>query len=272
MPLTEDQIAAFFRDGYVVCRGLADPATVAQVRALGERTFTEGGGGGEQRRWTPAIFDHDQPRQDAELHALLRDPAIYGAASQLLGGAPARVYYGMLAVVPPDGGTGLPWHSDNMYSHVLGGALNCFVALEEIGPEKGQLWIAPASHLRGVRPNHQAEAYGGHREALTPPSNQLQMPTLHAGDVVRPAQPTSCEQGRNRTLTMPCTGDLRPVHPPSERTQLGRQPALRLRLPIPVGPCAARRQRRAGPEADAGAGPGADPTRGWQQAVRCNVQ
>ena len=86
-------------------------------------------------------------------------------------------------------------HSDNMYSHVLGGALNCFVALEEIGPEKGQLWIAPASHLRGVRPNHQAEAYGGHREALTPPSNQLQMPTLHPGDVVRPVQPTTGEQG-----------------------------------------------------------------------------
>ena len=82
---------------------------------------------------------------------------------------------------------------------------NCFVALEEIGPEKGQLWIAPASHLRGVRPNHQAEAYGGHREALTPPSNQLQMPTLHAGDVVRTAQPTSCEQGRDRTLTMPAS-------------------------------------------------------------------
>ena len=109
MQLSEEQIAGFFRDGYVVCRDLADPATIAQVRDLGERTFTAGGGGGEQRRWTPAIFDHDQPRQDAELHALLRDPAIYGAASQLLGGAPARVYYGMLAVVPPDGGTGLPW-------------------------------------------------------------------------------------------------------------------------------------------------------------------
>jgi hypothetical protein len=56
----------------------------------------------------------NEDTKSAGLHALLRDSSLISAASQLLGGAPARVYYGMLAVVPPNGGSGLPWHSDNM--------------------------------------------------------------------------------------------------------------------------------------------------------------
>jgi hypothetical protein len=34
-----------------------------------------------------------------------------------------------------------------MYSHILGGALNCFVALDKITPDKATLWVAPKSHL-----------------------------------------------------------------------------------------------------------------------------
>jgi hypothetical protein len=70
---------------------------------------------------------------------------------------------------------------------VLGGALNCFVALEEISADKGQLWVAPASHLEGVWPNHQSEEYGGHREALEAPPNGVQMPALDAGRCIATA-------------------------------------------------------------------------------------
>ena len=141
--LSEEQVAAFYRDGefsqsptlvrtrillalsftvlalrsgYIVCRGLVDPSTVHTVRLLGEQKFIAASDDATSpiMRWTPAVFNHEAPLTDAALHALLRDPSLVSAASQLLGGAPARVYYGMLAVVPPNGGTGLPWHSDNM--------------------------------------------------------------------------------------------------------------------------------------------------------------
>jgi hypothetical protein len=106
----------YARPGYIVCRNLVNSNTVDSVRLLGEQTFNEAVNGATSpvMRWTPAVFNHEDPMVDAELHALLRDPSLVSAASQLLGGAPARVYYGMLAVVPPNGGTGLPWHSDNM--------------------------------------------------------------------------------------------------------------------------------------------------------------
>ena len=107
--------------GYLVCRGLVNADTVNDVRKLGEQKFiarsdeASAVGDSPLMRWTPATFDHSAPATDAELHALLHDPSLVSAASQLLGNAPARVYYGMLAVVPPNGGSGLPWHSDNMW-------------------------------------------------------------------------------------------------------------------------------------------------------------
>jgi ectoine hydroxylase-related dioxygenase (phytanoyl-CoA dioxygenase family) len=106
---------------------------------------------------------------------------VYGAASQLLG-SPARVYYGMLAIVPAHGGRGLPWHQDNQYTHLLGGALNAFIALCDITPEMANLWIAPRSHLSGVRPGKRAEVHQGHMEAIDAPENGLCLPPLRAGD------------------------------------------------------------------------------------------
>ena len=47
-----------------------------------------------------------------------------------------NVFYGMLAVVKARGGSGLPWHQDNQYTLVLGGAINIFAALCDITPDK----------------------------------------------------------------------------------------------------------------------------------------
>jgi hypothetical protein len=49
---------------------------------------------------------------------MLVEPNIIAAVEQLFE-APARVYYGMTAVVPANGGNGLPWHQDNQYSQIL---------------------------------------------------------------------------------------------------------------------------------------------------------
>jgi hypothetical protein len=54
---------------------------------------------------------------------MLVEPNIIAAVEQLFE-APARVYYGMTAVCPANGGNGLPWHQDNQYSQILPAALN----------------------------------------------------------------------------------------------------------------------------------------------------
>jgi ectoine hydroxylase-related dioxygenase (phytanoyl-CoA dioxygenase family) len=133
--------------------------------------------------WQAQIFDRAQPATDRELHRILRTPSVIAAVEALFEG-PARVYYGMLAVVPANGGQGLPWHQDNMYSTILGRALNVFVALSAITPDMATLWVSPKSHLRGVQPSH-PKADGpnaGHREADVDPADAFQLPDLQPGD------------------------------------------------------------------------------------------
>ena len=176
--LTSAQIAQYYREGYLVVEGLVPHTTIASVmEAARDVAFTDGGG------WTPKIFDPHRPDQDANLHRLLVEPAITQAVEQLFE-APARVYYGMLAIVPPNGGKGLPWHQDNQYDQIVGNALNVFIALDNITADMAMLWVAPGTHLKGVQPSQtNTTTAPGHREAIVEPENGIPLPGLNRGDV-----------------------------------------------------------------------------------------
>ena len=176
--LTEDQIAEFYREGYVVVPGLVPAEEID--RALEASSVHAQASGG----WTAQIFDHKQPEKDAAVHRLLVEPHIVEAVGQIFANEP-RILYGMLAVVPAHGGTGLPWHQDNQYMQVLGGALNTFVALCDITPDKAILWVAPRTHRLGTQPSKataQANT-AGHREAETEPEGGMPLPSMKKGDV-----------------------------------------------------------------------------------------
>jgi ectoine hydroxylase-related dioxygenase (phytanoyl-CoA dioxygenase family) len=174
--LTEEQIAHFYREGYVVVPSLVPTSEIDCVLDAVPADMETSG------NWQPRIFDHSHPEQEAGLHRLLTEPHILEAVEEIFE-APARVYYGMLAVVPAHGGKGLPWHQDNQYDQIVGSALNTFVALCDITPDKAILWVAPRTHLLGTQPAKEAEGMGGHREAVTEPENGMQLPTLYKGDV-----------------------------------------------------------------------------------------
>jgi hypothetical protein len=172
-PLTDEQIERYYREGYALLPQLATPEVVQGVRQAAERFTAEEGG-----NWTPEIFEHDNPQHEADVHALLTDPQIVGAVTQLFDAEP-RVYYGMLAIVPGKGGKGLEWHQDNQYIHLLGRALNMFVAVDDIDPDMAMLWVSPGSHLWGLQPSE--EQYG-HRKAADP-GNGIKLPAMKQGDV-----------------------------------------------------------------------------------------
>ena len=176
--LTSAQVSQYYRDGYLVVDGLVPSTTIVGVMEAARQVgFTAGG------NWTPKIFDPLQPELDFALHQLLVEPHITQAVEQLFE-APARVYYGMLAIVPPHGGQGLPWHQDNQYDQILGNALNVFIALDEITPEMGMLWVAPGTHRLGVQPSKaNTTTAPGHREAVIEPENGMQLPGMKQGDV-----------------------------------------------------------------------------------------
>ncbi len=170
--LTESQITEYYRQGYILVRKLVPNDVVEAVRRIAEQRHTSEGGD-----WTPTIFDRDEPQRDAALHRLLVEPTVVAAAEQIFE-APARVYYGMLAIVPAGGGRGLAWHQDNMYTTLLGRALNVFIAVGDITPDMATLWVAPRTHLRGVE---ESITDKGHRVAEDP-GNGLALPPLEAGD------------------------------------------------------------------------------------------
>ena len=172
-PLNENQITRYYREGYIVLPQLATPARVKAVRATAEQFPMQAGG-----NWTPKIFDHANPTQDAALHQLLTDPRIVGAVEQIFDST-ARVFYGMLAVVPAQGGKGLEWHQDNQYSHILGRALNMFVAVDDITPDMAILWVSPGSHRWGLQASETKE---GHKKAADP-GNGIALPAMKQGDI-----------------------------------------------------------------------------------------
>ena len=176
MVLTEDQIEQYYREGYVVVPGLVPMEAVRAVLDAAPAPNEASDG------WQARALDFDRPDDDSKLHRLLVEPRVVGAVEDVFG-APARVYYGMLAVVPARGGAGLPWHQDNQYNQVLGGALNVFIALSEITPEKAILWVAPQSHRLGTVASKDSERYGkGHREAVSEPENGQALPQMAPGD------------------------------------------------------------------------------------------
>jgi ectoine hydroxylase-related dioxygenase (phytanoyl-CoA dioxygenase family) len=188
-PLREDQIEEYYREGFLVVRGLVSiPRIDSMLEEARNIPAIEGGG------WTPKAFSHDQPEQDFKLHQLLIDPPIVAAVEQIIESAP-RVYYGMVAIVPARGGRGLAWHQDNMYDVILGRALNVFIACCEITPDKAILWVAPRTHLMGVQ---ESELVDGHRSAKAPP-NGMPLPTLHKGDAVIFDRNTLHHSKRNET-------------------------------------------------------------------------
>ena len=178
MALTEEQLQHFYREGYVVVPGLLPQDTIDAVLAAAPEIGREGGG------WGAQAYDHAHPEAQAGIHRILTEPGIVDAARSIFGNEP-RVLYGMLAVVPANGGTGLPWHQDNQYTQVLGGAINIFAALCDITPDKAILWVAPRSHRLGTQPSKATEQANtqGHREAAVEPENGQPLPTMKAGDV-----------------------------------------------------------------------------------------
>jgi ectoine hydroxylase-related dioxygenase (phytanoyl-CoA dioxygenase family) len=174
--LTEEQIQHYYREGYVLAPGLVPAASVQAVLAGIPQDVKENG------RWQPTIFDHEHPEKDAPIHRLLVEPRVVQAVSEIFS-APPRVFYGMLAIVPANGGNGLPWHQDNQYTQILGGALNVFIALSDVSVERAGLWVAPQSHRLGVQPSRKNETTApGHREAVVAPENGIPLPPMQPGD------------------------------------------------------------------------------------------
>lgn len=177
--LAEETIEGFYRDGYFYAPGLLTQDAVDRLNAESAPYVAAIQAGAEWKARSFSHFDKHEAEMP-ETARLLRDPAMVGIFEQLLGGK-VRLWVGMHAIVAPYG-SGLEWHQDNMYTHVLGHIMNVFIALDAITQDNAGLWIAPESHRLGRQPNL-FDDNNPHRKAAEP-ANGIPCKPMAPGDAV----------------------------------------------------------------------------------------
>lgn len=168
--LTQDEIAQYRRDGWVLVRGLLGPRHIEEAKAAltglaqgtipARQTSLMYETGQEIERATPAErelrirkymdFTEDsealqRPAMSRRLHAIL---------DQLLG--QGRVLFQEMALVkPPRIGSAKPWHQDASYFRVTDPGLiaGVWIALDESLKTNGCMELVPGSHLLGGKPH-----------------------------------------------------------------------------------------------------------------------
>ena len=123
--VTADEVAAFDRDGFVVLRGILDPAVVLGMadpvdRALGAPETADVGafaGLGEQPPFRAGV---DHWRADPAFAAFSLDPAMGAIAARLLASTAINLYEDSILVKEPGAPFRTEFHTDAAYFHISG--------------------------------------------------------------------------------------------------------------------------------------------------------
>lgn len=167
--------ASFFTDGFVIRRGFFNAAEIAWLRAAiaaaGPRPRSPLDKEGQ-------VFQELLFRQSADLQSFLSQPKIVDLLVPLIG--PGFFVRKDQAVTKQPGGMELPWHQDNGYGGIRDGYVQLWVALDDVGPDSGGLWVLPGSHQYGILPHR---TQGPHAVWVGAAQNAVEI-TARPGDVV----------------------------------------------------------------------------------------
>ncbi|MER5931204.1 phytanoyl-CoA dioxygenase family protein [Streptomyces sp. NPDC002054] len=142
--VTEEQVAAYRRDGFVRIPDIIDKADAARYAkaALAAR---------DRPRDAPAdpTFTHVMQlwQQDETLRELTLSPVL-AAAATALAGLPLRLYHDHLLIKEPHNGAATEFHQDQPYWPHLGSrhSLSAWVALVDVPATRGCMTFIPGSH------------------------------------------------------------------------------------------------------------------------------
>ncbi len=91
-------------------------------------------------------------RRSPEVQAFIAQQRIVDALSEIAG--PDLWVRWDQAVEKGPGGAEFPWHQDNAYNGILEPFFQVWIALSDMTPENGGLWVQPGSHRLGLLPHH----------------------------------------------------------------------------------------------------------------------
>jgi hypothetical protein len=187
--VTEEQLLALRRDGFLLVKGLSSDEEIAPLRALFDRMFSE------RRGWDKGdLFDMigpDSPEQELALPQLLR-PSQYepllrqsklassarSIAKQILG-PKAENDLEHAINKPPFNGAATPWHQDDAFHRRGSGvpeSISIWMPLQDVTVESGCMQYIRGSNLGPLYP---------HRS----PHND---PRIHGLETISPPDLTNC--------------------------------------------------------------------------------
>lgn len=164
--LTEEQIAFYHREGYLVLEAITTPDEVAWLREIYDRLFAERAGREEGNQFD--LAGADEEGKEATLPQIL-SPSKYAPelknglyrvnalaiARQLLG-SDAQAHGDHAIFKPARYGAETPWHQDEAYWNPMMeyNAFSLWMPLQEATAENGCMWFVPGSHRMEILPHH----------------------------------------------------------------------------------------------------------------------
>lgn len=147
-------LADYQRDGYLVCRDLVDPATVAALRAeavaiaCGRRGAIAGvapRADGDESALKDVLAIHFPHKVSAPMRAMLRHAPIVAVLREIVG-EDVKCMQSML-FVKNAGKPGQAWHQDETFIPTPDASLTgVWIALDDATIDNGCLWVQPGSH------------------------------------------------------------------------------------------------------------------------------
>ena len=170
--LTEDQVAAYHRDGYLAVPDLIDAGRIAELRAVTEEFVARSRSVSRGDR----VFDLD-PRHTAERPVLRRiknpadnhpvyrwvavDSPIPAIVAELIG-PDVKLHHSKLNLKGERVGAPVEWHQDGaFYPHTNDDVLAVGLLLDDATPENGCLAVLPGSHRGPVYDHYEGDRFTG---------------------------------------------------------------------------------------------------------------
>ena len=242
--LTDDQLAFFQDNGYVLVKGMFGKDEMAHLRQrihdLARRLYVESNRGhdatwGAARQYveggakTILQHCHDVQFYDADLARLIVDARLTSAASSIVG-PNVQLHHTKMFIKPPEKGSPFPMHQDAPYfPHENHSMIAAIIHFDDAPLEKGCVRVVPGSHKLGMLP-HSPEG-GWHVDPDVYPVADATPCPAEAGDVLFFSYLTIHGSGVNvsqeaRTTLLVQMRD--PMDPPSIRTHESRGQGMML--------------------------------------------
>lgn len=170
--LSDAQIDAYRRDGYLVLGDVVPPETLARLRRLTDEVVAGAAGVGDHddvydlgpghRPDAPEVRRIKLPhRVRPEFRAFAADPALTGVLAPLLG-PDIRLHGGKINLKSGVGGDPVEWHQDwAFYPHTNDDILAVGVMLDDMDEDNGPVLMMPGTHRGPVYDHHAGGFFAG---------------------------------------------------------------------------------------------------------------